>query len=101
MKILITGGHVTPALSVIDEIKNKNDVFFVGRKYSLDSEKTPSFEYQEIQKRNIPFYNLKAGRFTRILSLRLLLNFLKIPLGFYNASQILREIKPDVILSFL
>ncbi|OGK19799.1 hypothetical protein A2866_03615 [Candidatus Roizmanbacteria bacterium RIFCSPHIGHO2_01_FULL_39_8] len=100
MKILVTGGHITPALAVIDELKNNHSLFFVGRKYALDTESKPSFEYQVIQKRKISFYHLQAGRLTRILSFRSFINFIKVPLGFFNAYKIIRETKPDIILSF-
>lgn len=100
-KVLITGGHITPALAVIEELRKRGvKIVFVGRKYALDFEKTFSFEYQEIKKLGIPFFNLKAGRLTRILSWRSLLNFIKFPLGFLFSFQILRREKPDFILSF-
>ncbi len=105
MKILITGGHVTPALAVIDRMRGGPDrentsILYVGRKYALDSEDTYSLEYKEITKRNIPFISLLAGRMTRILSVRSLKNFLKTPAGFIHAFLILISEKPDAILSF-
>ena len=100
MKILITGGHLSPALAVVDEIGNQADIVFVGRKYALDQEKTPSLEYQEIAKKKLTFYNLQTGRFTRLLNLRLFLNTFKIPLGLFQAFTILNKEKPDLILSF-
>ncbi len=102
MKILITGGHVTPALAVIDELrKHKNiEIVFVGKKYALDFEKTLSFEYQSIKNLGLKFIELKTGRLTRILSWRSIINFLRFPFGFYHASQILNKEKPDIIISF-
>lgn len=103
MKVLITGGHLAPALAVIEElkkIKRDTEIVFVGRKYALDSEKTISLEYKEITKLKIPFISLTAGRLTRVLTLRSLRNILRLPLGFYNAFSIVRDQKPDVILSF-
>lgn len=102
MKILITGGHVTPALAVIEELKKRKniEIVFVGRKYALDFEKTPSFEYQSIKNLKIKFIELKAGRLTRIISLRSFVNFLKFPFGFLRAFQILKHERPEIILSF-
>ncbi len=99
MKILITGGHVTPALAVIDELKEQ-EIVFVGRKYAVSSEEIPSFEYQEIIKREVKFIDLQAGKFTRVFSLRTLLNLLKIPKGFIKAYKILKQERPDKILTF-
>ena len=105
MKLLITGGHLTPALAVIDKIiessqKDKISLAFAGRKYALDSEQTLSLEYKEITKRHIPFISLHAGRITRLMTFRSFTNILKIPVGFIHAFFILRQQTPDVILSF-
>jgi len=103
MKILITGGHLAPALAVIDEIESthkESEIIFVGRKYALDSEKTISLEYKEIEKRKIKFIPLQAGRLTRILSFKTVRNILRIPLGFVNGFFIIINNKPNVILSF-
>ena len=103
MKILITGGHLSPALAVIEAYLKKKlsgEIIFVGRKYINEFEKTFSLEYREVTKKNIRFIPLRAGRFTRVLSLRSLLNLIYIPIGFFEAWQIIRREKPDVILSF-
>lgn len=105
MKILITGGHVTPALAVIDKLlaspeKDRSRIVFVGRKYSLESEDTLSLEYKEISKRNIPFRTLTAGRLTRVATVQSFIQLLKIPLGFIQSLFILREEQPDMVLSF-
>ncbi|QQS43715.1 UDP-N-acetylglucosamine--N-acetylmuramyl-(pentapeptide) pyrophosphoryl-undecaprenol N-acetylglucosamine transferase [Candidatus Roizmanbacteria bacterium] len=102
-KIIITGGHVTPALAVIDLIEDKfpeTEIVFVGRKYNNNKERTESFEYKEIQRRSIRFYHLVTGRFTRTISLRTLQDIIMIPFGFYRAWQILRSEKPELVLSF-
>lgn len=105
MKLLITGGHITPALAVIDEINNSKfkqstEIVFVGRKYAFDYEKTFSLEFREIEKRNIKFIPLVAGRLTRIVSLRSIGQIIRIPMGFFQARQILKTEKPEAILSF-
>lgn len=102
MKLLITGGHVTPALAVIDKLMSRPDtrIVFVGRKYSLESEEALSLEYKEIVKRNIPFRTLTAGRLTRVLTVQSLLHLLKVPVGFIQAYSILREESPNIVLSF-
>ncbi len=104
MKLLITGGHITPALAVIDELqsgkKSEHKIIFVGRKHTSNSAKEISLEYQEIHKRGIRFIDLKAGRMTRLLNIRSLKNLAKIPEGYMNAFRILRSEKPDLILTF-
>lgn len=103
MKILITGGHLAPALAIIDTLREKNnsvEIVFVGRKYINNFEKTVSLEYKEINRRNIKFISLSAGRLTRILTVKTLLNLFLIPVGFFQAGRIVIEEKPEVILSF-
>lgn len=103
MKLLITGGHVTPALACIDEIKSKNlhvDIVFVGRKFPNNRDKSITFEYQEIQKRNIRFIDLQTGRVSRMIHIRTFMNLIAIPKGFWNSFMILLKEKPDAILSF-
>ncbi len=99
MKILVTGGHLTPALTVIDRLAQE-EIIFVGRKYAFEREQTLSLEYKEITKRAIKFINLNTGRINRSVSLRDFLSILRIPLGLYQGFQIIRQEKPDKILSF-
>jgi len=103
MKILVTGGHVTPALAVIDRIREQYpsaEIVFVGRKYALDSERTLSLEFKEVTARNIVFYSLHAGRLTRLLSLRSFKSIVRVPVGFIQALRILRKERPARVLSF-
>ncbi len=100
MKILISGGHLGPALALIDYLKKKIkvDFVYVGKKY--DSKHTLSLEYKEIKKRGIRFYHLSTGRLTRIFNFQLLINALKIPLGIVNAFFILINEKPNSVINF-
>ncbi len=100
MKLLITGVHSTPAIALIDSILGRAEIVYVGRKYPLGGEKTISLDYKELNKRKIRFISLEAGRLTRFLSLRSIINFIKTPIGFFQALRILKKEKPAVILSF-
>lgn len=103
-KVIFTGGHPAPALAVIDRLiemdKEKNiQIVFVGKKYNGD-EKSLSFEYKEITARKIPFIVLETGRSTRFLSIKSIINLLKIPFGMYSAWSIISREKPDLLMSF-
>lgn len=103
MKLLITGGHLAPALSLIDELektKKEIDIVFVGRKYPIDKERTLSLEYREISKKNLNFVSLEAGRLTRVINLSSLIGILKIPIGFLKSFFIINKYRPDRIMSF-
>lgn len=102
MRLLVTGGHIAPALACIDEAlkKKDRDILFVGRKYNNNREQSYSFEYTEINKRKIPFIHLITGRITRRLLVTNLFEALLIPVGFIQSVRIIRTQKPDVVLSF-
>lgn len=102
MKILITGGHITTALAVLDELQKHTDIdiVVVGRKYAVDYETTESFEYKTLKEKNIRFVHLPAGRLTRLFSLYSVVSFLKFPIGFVRSFIILKQEKPDYVLSF-
>ncbi|MGB9911166.1 MAG: UDP-N-acetylglucosamine--N-acetylmuramyl-(pentapeptide) pyrophosphoryl-undecaprenol N-acetylglucosamine transferase [Microgenomates group bacterium] len=100
-KIVITGGHLTPALSVIEELEKRGwRIFFIGRKYASEESKTPSVESEVIPQRGIPFYPLIAGRVRRFFNWHTVISWLKIPIGFFQALYYLWKIKPGIILSF-
>ncbi|MEK7177893.1 MAG: UDP-N-acetylglucosamine--N-acetylmuramyl-(pentapeptide) pyrophosphoryl-undecaprenol N-acetylglucosamine transferase [Patescibacteria group bacterium] len=103
MKLLITGGHLAPALALIEEIektKKDIDIVFVGRKYPIDRERTLSLEYKEISKKNLTFVSIEAGRLNRMISVSSLISFIRIPLGFIQAFFIISKYRPDKIMSF-
>jgi UDP-N-acetylglucosamine--N-acetylmuramyl-(pentapeptide) pyrophosphoryl-undecaprenol N-acetylglucosamine transferase len=103
MKLLITGGHLAPALALIEELQKSKkdvDVVFVGRKYPTDQERTLSLEYKEISKKNLTFISLEAGRLTRVMSVSSLIGILKIPIGFLQAFFIINKSRPNIIMSF-
>ena len=100
MKIAVTGGHLSPALAVSEELKAKAEIVFIGRKYDFDKSNAFSLEYREITKLGVLFYHLNTGRFTRIFNLAFLINLIKVPIGFFQALSILLTEKPDLILSF-
>lgn len=99
MKVLITGGHLSPALCLIEELE-KEEIVFVGRKYAIEGEKSLSFEYKIINEFKIPFIPIKTGRLQRRLTRHTIPSLLKVPIGLINAIKILRKEKPDIVMSF-
>jgi UDP-N-acetylglucosamine:LPS N-acetylglucosamine transferase len=45
MRIVIVGGHLSPALAVIEKLKAE-EVFYIGRKHAFEGDKAISAEYQ-------------------------------------------------------
>lgn len=99
-KIVITGGHHTTALSLVNKIQKElpdTKIYWFGHKTTIKGDKNISLEYKDITNLNIPFYELKAGKFYKTKDIKRLL---KIPVGFFHAFYLLYKIKPDVIMSF-
>lgn len=100
-RILLTGGHLTPALALIPYLKKQGfEIFFVGRKFAMEEDTFPSVEFKEINKLKISFYQISTGRLQRRLTPYTFKSLLRIPLGFIRGLKILKSIKPDVVLSF-
>jgi len=99
MRIVIVGGHLSPALAVIEQLKDQ-EVFYIGRKHAFEGDKAISAEYQELEKLDIPFFVLNTGRLQRKFSKHTIPSLAKTPLGFVQALKILKKIKPDVVLGF-
>jgi len=105
-KIAIIGGHLTPALAVLNELKAQgfDDIIWIGTKYAQTRNKNVSLEYQIVQKTNTPFITLKAGKLWRKYTLRTIIpalqNLILIPYGFIKSLQVLTKHKPAIVVSF-
>lgn len=99
MKILITGGHFSPALAVIKVLPKDTEVLVVGRKHSFEGDTAPSYEYMVCEKLGIPFKSLTTGRLQRKLTKSTLLSIAKLPIGFAQAVKIMSDFKPDVVFT--
>ena len=85
MKLLITGGHHSSAIPVINELQQRYpeiQIKWVGHRHSLQFDKNDTLEYIEITRLGIPFYELSAGKVYKTYNLR---NILRIPLGFFQS----------------
>ncbi|RJQ37967.1 UDP-N-acetylglucosamine--N-acetylmuramyl-(pentapeptide) pyrophosphoryl-undecaprenol N-acetylglucosamine transferase [Candidatus Microgenomates bacterium] len=100
MKIVLTGGHLSPLLSVIDTLPKEAEILVVGRKKALEGDIAFSLEYQTLEEKKIPFKSIVTGRWQRRFTKHTIFSFFKIPVGFFQSFFILKKFKPDVVLSF-
>ncbi|MBP7768533.1 UDP-N-acetylglucosamine--N-acetylmuramyl-(pentapeptide) pyrophosphoryl-undecaprenol N-acetylglucosamine transferase [Candidatus Woesebacteria bacterium] len=103
MKILLTGGHLTPALGLIDYIKtyhSEDEIIFAGREYSQEKNKQPSKERTEIEKRGIHFIAFKTGKIVDSNPIAWIAASIQTVLAFFHALVILHTNRPDAIISF-
>ena len=101
-KVAICGGHLSPALALIEELKKKKDVevIFFGRKYSTEGSENLSAEYKTVKNLDIKFYPIIAGRLQRKFTRHTIGALLKIPIGFVQSFAYLIRIRPSLVISF-
>ncbi len=100
-KVLICGGHLTPALAVIEQLKReKIEIIFIGRKHSIEGSKNLSTEFVKIKALNIKFLPLLTGRLQRKITTHTFISIIKIPIGLLQSFIYLLLNKPNVVVSF-
>ncbi|MET3505132.1 undecaprenyldiphospho-muramoylpentapeptide beta-N-acetylglucosaminyltransferase [Halalkalibacter oceani] len=97
MKVVVsgggTGGHIYPALSLINEIKKQDrdaEILYIGTEKGLESEIIP--------RENIPFQTIHITGFKRKLSfdnVKTIMRFLK---GTTQVKKMLNAFQPDVVI---
>lgn len=100
MKIGIIGGHLTPALAVIEALPKSAEVVYFGRKYAMEGDSAVSLEYQAMHARGVHFVEFTTGRLQRAFTRHTVASLRKIPQGFSHASYVLKQENVDVIVGF-
>ena len=104
-RILVTGGHLTPALAVIDGLQAEMtqsggemayEFVWLGRKYAQEKNGQLSHEEQEMLQRGIKFIDLKSGK-SRENKIAILI---KVFQAINQVKKILKKEKFDLLLSF-
>jgi UDP-N-acetylglucosamine--N-acetylmuramyl-(pentapeptide) pyrophosphoryl-undecaprenol N-acetylglucosamine transferase len=89
-----TGGHVLPALAVVDELRRRGtlkDLVWIGSSEGV--------ERQAAEDAGIRFVVIPTGKLRRYLSLQNLTDAARVPLGVLAARRALAAFRPDVVLS--
>ncbi len=95
--IAFTGGHHNSTLEVAKQaISQGYEAVWFGQKYNSGDQKSLSAEYQEVISSDIPFCELKTGKFYKKFNI---LEGIKIIFGFLQALIYLLKYKPKLIFS--
>src|SRR6056297_1527749 len=94
MKALITGGgtggHIYPALSVADELKNRGwDIEYVGSSNSLEEEILNNTDYI--------FHSVKVLPLPRSVNIKLLKSFFVSIKAVVDSYKLIKKTKPDIV----
>jgi UDP-N-acetylglucosamine--N-acetylmuramyl-(pentapeptide) pyrophosphoryl-undecaprenol N-acetylglucosamine transferase len=88
-----TGGHIYPALSIANEIKDRHssaEILYVGTKEGLEAELVPKegFKFETIRVKGMP----------RSLNKESFIAMKELFLGLKDSKKIIKEFKPDVVI---
>ena len=89
-----TGGHIYPALAVLDEIKKdkKNEYLFIGTKNRMENDLIPSL--------GIPYESLEIYGLSKTNMIRNIKNLNYITSSYKKCLKIMDEYKPDAVIAF-
>lgn len=98
MKVVITGGgtggHISPALAIVDILKDmceKVEILYIGSENSMESEIVP--------KSGLRFLTVKTGFINRkLLSLSNLVTLYNNLIGLFQAIRIIKKEQPDLVI---
>ncbi|WCK53084.1 undecaprenyldiphospho-muramoylpentapeptide beta-N-acetylglucosaminyltransferase [Aneurinibacillus sp. Ricciae_BoGa-3] len=97
MKIVIsgggTGGHIYPALALINEVKRRepnSKVLYIGTQAGLESNLVP--------KSHIPFKSVSITGFKRTVSVDNFMTIFRFLKATHQARRYIKEFKPDVVV---
>jgi UDP-N-acetylglucosamine--N-acetylmuramyl-(pentapeptide) pyrophosphoryl-undecaprenol N-acetylglucosamine transferase len=89
-----TGGHVLPAIAVIDELRRRDaigDLLWIGSETGVEREVARDAD--------IPFTAIPTGKLRRYFSLQTGVDAARVPLGIIQARRLLRRFRPDAVFS--
>lgn len=89
-----TGGHVLPAIAVIEELRERGtnmELLWVGSHKGVEG----SFAEEQ----GIPFQAIQTGKMRRYFDLENVKDIFRIPIGFVQAFPLLKRFQPDVIFA--
>ena len=95
-KIILTGGgtagHVTPNLALVESLKNSGyEIEYIGSYNGI--EKSLAADY------GLQYHGIATGKLRRYFDLKNFTDPFRVIKGFFQASKLMREIKPDIVFS--
>ncbi|MBA2278542.1 MAG: UDP-N-acetylglucosamine--N-acetylmuramyl-(pentapeptide) pyrophosphoryl-undecaprenol N-acetylglucosamine transferase, partial [Chloroflexia bacterium] len=89
-----TGGHVLPAIAVVEELRRRQtavELLWIGS--------SDGVEREQAERSGVPFIAVPTGKLRRYLSFQNIVDATRVPLGIIAAWRALRQFRPDVVFS--
>ncbi len=105
-KIILVGGHMTPALAVAEELQQQgfHNLSWIGTRGTQTGDHNDSAEYIVCTSKGIDFHNFEAGKlwrkWTPATFFKGLYNLFLIPSGFTKALILIWKLKPKLVIAF-
>ncbi len=104
-KIVLTGGHAaTPILAMVEKFAQEKpnwQLYWIGPISAMETAKVETATEKVLRQKNVIIKTIVAGRALKkgkfLIRLK---SYMKIPVGFIHALQVVGKIKPDLIISF-
>jgi UDP-N-acetylglucosamine--N-acetylmuramyl-(pentapeptide) pyrophosphoryl-undecaprenol N-acetylglucosamine transferase len=108
-KIVVTGGgsggHVSAAFSIISSLQKEykltdENFLYIGGDLGMENEKPGNSIEKKVFSKE-PFYQkyIRAGKLQRSFSFKTIYLLMRTFLGFFDSYKILKEYKPDIVIS--
>ncbi len=88
-----TGGHVYPALAVVEKLRETTecDIFWIGSSQGM--------ERDIVEREGITYYSVPTGKLRRYFSLKTIPDMFRIIGGLFSSLRLLRKTRPAVLFS--
>lgn len=95
-RIVLTGGgtagHVTPCIALLPELQKEGfDIRYIGSYNGI--------ERKLIEEYKIPYHGISSGKLRRYFDPKNFSDPFKVVKGYFEASRLMKELKPDIVFS--
>ena len=95
-KIILTGGgtagHVTPNLALVETLKGAGyEIEYIGSYEGIEKKLTSDY--------GLKYHGIATGKLRRYFDLKNFTDPFRVIKGFFQASKLMKEIKPDIVFS--
>jgi UDP-N-acetylglucosamine--N-acetylmuramyl-(pentapeptide) pyrophosphoryl-undecaprenol N-acetylglucosamine transferase len=101
MKWILTGGHLTPAISLLQYLKSTgHQAVFIGRDHTGDKLRAKNHEELEVTGLGYPFVPFKTSKYNRYHPWRSLISLPLLVTAYQHALRVLESHRPDALITF-